>query len=392
MTGQGISDLLPDAMLARFRTRAAGYDRENAFCASDLEELHETGYLRAAVPVELGGAGLSVAEVTLAQRTLAEYAPATALAANMHLIWVTVAKILYEAGDNRLRWVLRDAAAGEVFAFGISEAGNEAILLDSFCEAQPAGDGDYRFSGKKIFTTLSPVWTRIGVHGRDNSDPDAPKLVFGFIRRAPLEGAPVRTMKQGGEGISYPDPWNPLGMRATQSWNTEFDGAKLYGEDVVAVAEPFDPTEPIIAAISPTFAILTSSVYAGIADRALELATEYANVASGDGIKLDDPDVAAQLTAATVDHRASIDALELLAGDLDAGVEREDWSVALGVLKNRVTDEARRTVETAFRLGGARDYDADSELSRLYRDVLAGLFHPRSSRSVAASIRESLQR
>lgn len=392
MSGRGISELLPDGVLKRIRARAPGYDRENSFCLSDIEELAETGYLRGPVPPELGGSGLSIAETTLAQRRLAEHSPATALAVNMHLLWVTVARLLYDSGDNRLRWILRDAAAGELFAFGISETENDSILLDSFCSAEPDGSGGYRISGKKIFTTLSPVWTRIGVHARDNSNRDDPKLVYGFIRREAIPELPVRTQEHGGDGISYPDAWNPLGMRATQSWNTQLDGARLLAEDVTAVIEPFDPKDPLISAISPAFSVLTSSVYAGIADRALDIAIESANTASGDGIRLDDPDLAAKLTDAVVDHRGSIDALELLATDLDAGVDRDDWSVALAVLKNRVTDEARRTVDTAMRVVGSRAYDADSELSRIYRDVLAGLFHPRSSRSLAASIRESLQR
>ena len=55
--------LLTDDMLHRFDERAPQYDRENRFFTEDFEELRASGYLLAAVPVELGGAGLRLDEV-----------------------------------------------------------------------------------------------------------------------------------------------------------------------------------------------------------------------------------------------------------------------------------------------------------------------------------------
>ena len=49
-------------MLARFDERAPAYDRENRFFHEDWEELAPSGYLLAAVPTELGGAGLGLDE------------------------------------------------------------------------------------------------------------------------------------------------------------------------------------------------------------------------------------------------------------------------------------------------------------------------------------------
>ena len=384
-----INELLPDSLINDIRGRAHRYDTENMFCIEDIHALKETGYLKAGVPTEFGGGGLSLSELVLAQRRLAEASPATALAVNMHLLWGAVAKVLYDREDHRLDWVFEDIVAGEIFAFGISEAGNDKVLLDSTCTATPDGD-DYLISGMKIFTTLSPVWTRLGLHGR--TEGDDPKIVVGFVRRDPLDGGAARAKDNGGDGISYPHPWNTLGMRATQSWNTQLDGVKLQGSDVVATFEPFDMRDPIILAVSLAFGTLTSSIYAGIADRALELATEAANAPAGEGIKLDDPYFASILTDAVLDHRASVDMLELVTSDIDGVIPREDWSMAIAALKNRLVDEARRTVDVAVQVMGSRAFSADHELARLYRDVLAGIFHPRSAKSLAASVREELTR
>lgn len=50
---------LTDEMLGRFSKRASRYDQDNSFFAEDFDELRRAGYLRLAVPVELGGLGLT---------------------------------------------------------------------------------------------------------------------------------------------------------------------------------------------------------------------------------------------------------------------------------------------------------------------------------------------
>lgn len=413
MTTEPLFRLLPDDLLDRCRARAPRTDAANEFFSEDLSELQGVGYLAAPVPVSMGGSGLGLTALVRAQRRLAAAAPATALGVNMHLVWVQVARFLHERGDGSLDWVLRDAAAGEVFAFGISEAGNEAVLMDSKSTAVPLGAGEgYRVSGTKIFTTLAPVWTRLGVHARVESGPSSaspgdapgdesgepePQLVFGFVRR---EGAGVRARAEASQGlsegaISHPGVWNPLGMRATQSYTTELRGVRIVEADVAARMAPFDSSDPLILAIFSAFSILTASVYAGIGDRALELATTAANeITVGpegqEARRLDDTDTAARLTTAVLEHRASLDALELLARDVDEVRARDDWFLALAAARNRVTDEARGAVEVAMRVVGSRGFDADSEIARLYRDVLAGLFHPSSSRALAKTVRSML--
>ena len=153
--------VLTDEMLARFAKRAPQYDRDNVFFSDDFEELREAGYLRLAVPTELGGAGLSLAGVAQQQRRLGYYAAPTALAINMHLYWTGNAADLWRAGDTSLRWLLEAAAAGEVFAAGHAESGNDIPVLLSTTKAERV-EGGYRFTGRKSFGSLSPVWTYLG--------------------------------------------------------------------------------------------------------------------------------------------------------------------------------------------------------------------------------------
>src|SRR5215468_8261203 len=109
-TGNGLA--LSDELIARCGDRAAGYDRENRFFTEDFEELRGAGYLKMAVPTELGGHGMSLADVCREQRRLAYRAPATALATNV----VDLAMSVSGGGGmfkvNELERLYRDARCG----------------------------------------------------------------------------------------------------------------------------------------------------------------------------------------------------------------------------------------------------------------------------------------
>ena len=173
---------LSDEIINRCGERASTYDRENRFFTEDFEELRAAGYLKIVIPKELGGQGMSLAEVCNEQRRLAYRAPSTALATNMHLYWTGVAADLRRMGDKSLEWLLREAAAGEVFAAGHGETGNDLPLFLSSAKAERV-DGGYRFSGRKMFGSLTPVWTRLGIHAMDSTDPQSPKVVHAFMPR-----------------------------------------------------------------------------------------------------------------------------------------------------------------------------------------------------------------
>jgi alkylation response protein AidB-like acyl-CoA dehydrogenase len=369
--------LLDDALLARFRERAARYDRENAFFAEDLAELRDAGYLGAVVPVALGGLGWGLPDLVRAQMRLASAAPATALGVNMHLVWTSVARVLRDRGDESLEFLLREAAAGEVFAFGISEAGNDLMLFGSDTVADPQPDGGVRYTGRKIFTSLSPAWTRLGVHGLDTRSDDAPKLVYGFIDR---DDPDVRTL----------DDWDTIGMRATQSRTTVLDGAYAAPDRIVRRLDPGPTDDGFAYAIFACFELLISSVYTGLASRALDLAVESAagRVSRKTGApRTEDPDVRRRIAEAA----SRLDAIEpqlfALAADVDGGVDHGAARFAKpSGLKMRAVETAREVVDRAVRVGGGRTFFAGDELGRLQRDVLAGAFHPSSDDAALGAI------
>jgi len=359
-------------LLNTIRERAAGYDKDNAFFTQDLEDLKAAGYLTAMVPKEFGGPGLSLEDITHEQMALAGAAPATALAINMHQVWMGVANTVHRTGDHSMDFLFEAAMAGQVFAFGVSEAGNDLVLFGSNSRAEAQEDGGYRFFGTKIFTSLSPGWTMLGTFGAE-SGPDGEQLnVWGFVDRS--------------EGVTVKDDWDTMGMRASQSCTTVLDGAYSPAQRVVRRIPSGPSKDPFIFGIFANFEILLASVYTGIAARAIDVAvetvTKRTSKATGTTYS-NDPAIRWRLADAAMELDVLYPLIAQAAQDVDAGVDRGPlWFPQLSNVKSRATETALRVVEKAVRVSGGSSYFNRSELSRLYRDVLAGLFHPSDDESV----------
>ncbi|MGY4857825.1 acyl-CoA dehydrogenase family protein [Cryobacterium sp. AP23] len=370
--------VLGDDLLARIRSRAAAHDADNTFPFQDVTELAEAGYLRALVPVRFGGLGLTLAQLAVEQSRLAAHAPATALAVNMHLVWTGVAKAMHDRGDGALDFLLTEAAQGAIFGFGVSEPGNDLVLFGSGTDASPQPDGGYTFTGTKIFTSLSPVWTQLGTMGLDTSDPDRPLIVWAFLDRAD-------------PGITRVDDWDTLGMRGSQSQTTLLDGAHAPADRVVRRLPPGPVNDPLIFGIFATFEILLSSVYTGIAQRALELgvaAAKWRRSAKHDGRPLaQDPDIRRRIAEAAMLLAAAYPPIDALARDVDDLVDHGAfWFARLAGLKHTSVENAKAVVDLMLRVNGGASYFTGDELGRLYRDVLAGLFHPSNADSAHATV------
>lgn len=363
---------LDPALLARIRERAAGYDRDNTFFTEDFEELKEAGYFTAMVPKEFGGPGLSLEDITREQMALAGAAPATALAVNMHQVWMGVANTVYRTGDTSMNFMFEAAMAGHVFAFGVSEAGNDLVLFGSNSRAQAQEDGGYTFYGTKIFTSLSPGWTMLGTFGAEEG-PDGEQVnVWGFVDRD--------------SGVQIKDDWDTVGMRASQSCTTVLDGAYSPAERIVRRIPSGPSGDPFIFGIFANFEILLASVYTGIGARALEVAVETVSKRTSKATGTtysQDPAIRWRIADAAMEMDVLYPLIAQAARDVDAGVDRGAlWFPQLSNVKSQATETALRVVEKAVRVSGGSSYFNRSELSRLYRDVLAGLFHPSDDESV----------
>ena len=364
---------LSDELLGEIHSRAARYDAENTFPEEDYDQLRNAGYYAAFVPEEFGGSGLTLSEIAAEQTRLAKAAPGTALGINMHQIIVGLGRMLVDAGRSEGEQILRDAADGHLFGFGISEPGNDLVLFGSISDAKPTEDGGYTFTGTKVFTSLSPAWTRLLTFGADSESSDAPKSVFAILRR-----------EDG--GVTIKDDWYVLGMRGTQSNTTLLEGARVKAEQVLGRVNPGPILDPVVLGIFANFEILLAATYAGVGERAIEVAVEHVKKrrsVMNQTTYSNDPAIRWRLAEAALLMNAVGPQIREMAALVESDAEPNlGWLPRLSAVKNAASVASLRVVEQCVRACGGSSYYDKNELSRLYRDVLAGLFQPSDQESL----------
>jgi alkylation response protein AidB-like acyl-CoA dehydrogenase len=361
---------LSQDLLERCRQRAAGYDRENCFFQEDFEELKDAGYFLMTVPEELGGYGMRLHDVAQQTRRLAQHAAPTALACNMHHYWVGLAADLWRAGDRSCEWLLRDAAAGEIFAAGHAEPGNDLPLLLSTTKAEKV-PGGYRFNGRKSFGSLSPVWTRLGLHGMDASNPQAPQIVHAFLPRDTA-------------GVTIKQTWDVLGMRATCSEDTLLENVfvpdKYIARVLPAGAAGIDH---FVLGIFAWALLNFGNVYYGLAQRIRDITVESVKSRTSLGV------TRTMAYHPTTQYKVAEMQLAMSAVEPQLDAATTAWSAVdqhgpemapmIVAAKYNAVETAWKVADIALDLSGGFGMFKKSELERLFRDCRAGRFHPANS-------------
>jgi hypothetical protein len=234
-------DPLDGALLDRLGGRADGYRANPRLLAEDLALLRERGYLKIAVPVPLGGAGLTLPQVACAQRRLAYHAPAAALAVNAHHAWVGAAAGVHAGGDSSADWLLREAAEGRLFA-GPGGAADDLVAAQGGFFAGPGGAADDLVAAQGGFFAgpggaaddllaagargperpgpAIPGWDWLGVRAVDNSEPMRPRILHAFIRRS----GPACRMAR----VTAPGPPGDPFIAGVFGWGLPLDGELCY--------------------------------------------------------------------------------------------------------------------------------------------------------------------
>ena len=363
---QTSEQILSDKLLHKFAERAGVYDRENRFFHEDFDDLRHAGYLTMPVPKELGGAGLTLAEVCREQRRLGYYAPATALGINMHLYWVGLAADLWRQGDRSLEWMLKEAMAGEVFNAGHSERGNDLPVLLSTSKAERV-DGGFRFTGHKMFGSLMPVWTRMGLHATWADAEGGPKIVHAFLPR-------------DYDGWRMVETWDTMGMRATRSDDTMLEGAFVPDKYIARIvpaggADDFVARHLRLGADGLRQHLLR---HRAAGDRPRPAGDQEQDLARGqpvDGLPSRKSSTRWRRWRWPSTRSARISTGSPRIGRT-ASITAATWPAKIVSAKYHAVEACWRIVDKAMEVSGGAGMFRGNELERLFRDARCGRFHP----------------
>ncbi|OCA90619.1 acyl-CoA dehydrogenase [Bacillus sp. FJAT-27225] len=346
--------------LARFfNERADGIDRNGEFPYENFTLLKKSGYTALTVPTEYGGMGISLFELLQLQEKLAEGDGSTALAAGWHM---GIIKNL----DEKRPW------KEEVFRKLCEDTVNKGALLNSAASekatgsptrggkpqtiAVKVGEG-WRLSGRKIFTTLSPVLDYVlvsaSLNGRDN--------IGTFL------------IKMDTPGVSIEETWNSISMRGTGSHDLILTDCMVSDEHLVETSSGKKGANGWLLHIP--------ACYLGIAAAARNYAISFSKTYSPNSIE----GTISELPA--VRHRIGEMELLLLQSrhflysvarkwDTSNAETRDNMVPELNAAKTAVVNDAQKIVDLAMRIVGAGSLSRTNPMQRYYRDVRAGIHNP----------------
>ena len=273
----------------------------------------------------------------------------------MHLYWQGVAADLWRNGDKSMEWLLKQGAEGEIFAAGHSERGNDLPLFLSTAKATQV-DGGFKFTGHKMFGSLAPIWTRLGLHGMDSDHPDGPRIIHAFMPR-------------GTKGYEIKETWDVMGMRATRSDDTILDEVFISNEYIVDIV-PAGQGDPFVLSVFAWALLGFGTVYCGVAKRAIDLVLPIVQDKTSLGMTRPmsyHPEVQHSIAEMMLAYETMIPVLENTAAEWDAGVDHgPNWPAKIVSTKYHCVETCWKVVDKAMDVSGGNGMFRSSELERLF--------------------------
>ena len=328
---------------------AAERDRTAAYPAEIMRGLGELGAMGITVPESCGGLGLDTQTQLLAIEEVARADAALASIYTAHLLALEVL-VPYTSEEQKLRFIPEMASGKALGAFALTEPGSGSDIGGMDTVARRDGDA-WVVSGSKTFISNA-------------ADAETTVLFAKTDPAAGFRGISAFVLSRGAPGVSYSEPQDKLGIRSAPTHTVYLDGARITDDRVIG--ELGSGGKMALSALNRA-RIDIAAMANGVAQRALELAVEYATARVQFGHPIRDFQ-AIQLMLGEMD--AQLEAARLTAwwaaAEKDLGADlRRAGSIAKWV----ATESCCAIVDKAVQVHGGAGYMRESEIERLYRDA-----------------------
>ncbi len=238
---EGVAQQLEPDVLAR--------DRANEPPHREVQLLKDSGLITLLDPVEAGGGGGHWASALLAVRILARTDASIAQLLAYH--YINEASIAW-VGDpaERLAWLRRTVSGRWLW-------GDSVNPVDPDLELHDEGQGRYRLTGTKRFSTGSAVGDAL--------------LVTAAVRGGPRDGQlAFLVLLKGHPGVEVVNDWDHLGQRLSASNSVKYHDAPVQEGDILGWL-----TDDAFASLTtPGIQLAFGNLYLGIAEGALKRGRE----------------------------------------------------------------------------------------------------------------------
>ena len=346
-----LRDLCRQIAEEKIRPKSRELDEKEEFPADIIKVLGQSDLFSLCIPEAYGGIGGNLMDLCIATEEISRVdgGVATAFAAS----YLGMFPILINGTEEQKKKYLPDIASGKhLTAFGLTEpeAGSDAAAVKTTAKK----DGDYYIlNGTKHFITNggdAEIYTIIAVTDKSRG----PRGVSAFI------------LEKGMKGFTFGKKEEKLGIRASSTNELIFDDVKVpkgnllgakEGIGFISTMKTFDQSRPGVAAQA-----------VGIAQGALELATEYAHqriqfgkpISSFQGIQWMLADMATKIEAAR-------SLVYSVASMVDRGVK--NVGPASAAAKMFASDVAMEVTTNAVQIYGGYGYMRDYPIEKFMRDA-----------------------
>ena len=345
-------------------------DARSRFPTESIEALRAEGLLAALVPVEYGGGGATLAEVSDGLVALGRRCASSAMVVAMHHI--QVACLVRHGRSVLLQDYLRGLGEHQyLLASATTEIGTGGDVRSSICALEVV-DGVFRVEKQAPVISYADDADAVLVTARRTADSPESDQVIVLCRPPGLE------LEQVGE-------WNALGFRGTCSTGFVL---RATGDAEAVLSEPYSDIST--RTMLPVAHLLWSSVWLGIATDAFDLARRYvqSEARRKPGTT---PAAAVRLAQTTVLHQQFIDMVRSSIERFDeADVDGDRLSsIGFGIGMNALKVSSSTLVVDIVRecmlICGLASYRLDSpySLGRHLRDAMGAALMVNNDRIMA---------